>query len=287
MSVEEVAVNVLNELTTPINRVMRRDTTKVPDQLRVFDLEIRGKSGKIEIEYTRAFQFKIEAKSWDDFEASLQHYLFGAGKPPKLKSVRRDKPVNSGLKRPKIDLSLAAPCATIENGETFDTDASRVFYVIRLKQKKVRKDRKWRYSTTFAPFSVSATETGKSGTKINPGDYFFNPCLIRKGKGPEGIEVEIAEEEERSTEDRYNITRIAGFCFAYDLVKHDDDVDAENFVLRFNIHVEIPSKIRRHSDPAKFHEWIPIIIDPDVGHPGGSYPPPPPGGDDGGGDGGG
>lgn len=261
------------EVLVPNIDVMKEDKSKLPLQLRVFDVEFRARAGQIELEYGAAFQVNISPTDWDEFEQCLEKYLFGDDAPSNPAPVKRDKPLEKSPKRPRIDLSVAAPRqATSSDGKTFDTDATKVFYVFRLKSGRGPNGKNWRFSTTFAPFSISSIDGhGQSLQEI-----FFNPCLIRKAASPPNIEVEIADTFEHSPGDRYNETRIAGFYFGYNLIDEEEN-DPEDFVFRFNMHVEIPTINRGHNNSNKFHRWIPIIVDPDVGHPGGSYPPPPPG----------
>ena len=230
----------------------------VPDQLRMFDIELKATGAGIVVRYTHAAILDAST-NWPDWASFLSDL---PGLVVQLDGLRKKcswRHPNGRPKRPRVELSVNAPREERNSGgDLIWKKAKKCFYIFRLNPKG-NANTAFQYSTSFHPFSYGEKS-------YNLEDVFVNPTLIYPSRA-----ICTAMSGSRPP---HSPASMAGFLFDYEAVTMSDPDD---FVYRFNMHVEIESKPNgtRPSDPNHYFNFIPIIIDPDVGHPGGTLPPPP------------
>ncbi|MEO9599368.1 hypothetical protein [Parasphingorhabdus sp.] len=131
--------------------------------------------------------------------------------------------------------------------------SERCLYVIKLASGREHSGIKWRYSTIFSPITV-----GEKGSIMDK--LFSDTQLLYLKDGRLAPQIPLNDELPIGAKP-YESTNWA--CFMFNCAEARNFYKDGKFVARFNIHVEINDK----NDLARY---IPIIIDPDVGHPGGN-----------------
>lgn len=231
--------------------VMHHKHAEIPQQVRVFDLVLGFTGAGIDLYYDASGVFDVpnRTQDWAEFDTWLIAYLQSNNPAPYR--TRFDDPASRPHK-PRNELSLFAPHENMRGH-----GIERVFYLIRLRNKQGNggddPDR-FRYSTISDPFSYSIVDVPHNGAD----KVFTNPRFIYPGT------VVPAEHYERPPSNRYSVTTEAGFMFDCSEIS-----DPHLFEKRFNINVEVASRHKQYSQD-RFRPFIPIIIDPDIGHPGGN-----------------
>ena len=233
--------------------MMRQDVSyPAPQQLRIFNLIFKMTGAGLDLHYDGGNVVDVpdETNSWASFDAWLVNYLQTTNDPTPYQTRYHDPATSPG--RPRTELSLLAPFQNLD-GE----DINRVFYLIRVRSKRGDGGNvpdKIRFSTIADPFSYSTIDVPNNiDDKV-----FVNPRLIYPNL------VLPTENLERPPDNRYATTNQAGFMFDRTALQSESQ-----FGLRFNINLEVASRQRQYGEN-RFRSFIPIIIDPDIGHPGGN-----------------
>lgn len=225
---------------------------KEPDQIRYFELDFN--TGGKGVSMALLASGWDNACGWSDAEARLAAAVKSgtfqnSGKP------FLDKTPGPGGRKP-LGISLAAPLP-LPSGKSPYGEAGKCLYVIKLASGAGSSGTDWQFSRSYAPFSLGDSEyTAKDGKPVQLQDMFSHASLIDQVSGQL-----IRPQAEEVAEDSYPQTRWACFLFDFDYAKAH--VEA-GFSLRYNTHVEILD--------TESQEYIPLMIDPQVGEPGGSYP---------------
>ena len=242
----------------PVGSIMTRDECVTPQQARIFDLALKPTGSGIDIEYAAMGVIDFSAEDRQTVERELLAYLSDASRP--RHPVKWKAPSNRPH-REQVSLSLRAP-SELKNasGATIKGPIDRVMYVICLHMKSSEEPDKFRFTVNFDPFSYSQPDLDNFGLD----KAFYNPVFIYDDHIEPGPGKEIDPRETAIAP-----TTRAGFVFDYGNVKSATN----EFVLRFNIHCELAARQRYLA--GKVRDFVPIIIDPDVGHPGGNHGGPP------------
>lgn len=239
---------------TPTNlKVMPKDENLAPDQIRFLALRLDPQGNDI------GFEFRdggiVQVGGWSDadrfIKEAMQDRWKHHGKPG-------FDPIHSTPSRPRFGISIATPSKhsyKTKSGHVVDfPEPAKCLFVLRLDEWKGSRGPNWHFNTGFGPFSCDSTSTG----------IYSNACYL-DGNLPS---VRIYPDGKSNPQDTWPRSRWAAFLLDVAKLKEAarDEGVADNYALPFNIHVDIEDKKTRH--------FLPIIIDPDVGHPGGTLPPP-------------
>jgi hypothetical protein len=113
--------------------------------------------------------------------------------------------------------------------------------------------RNWRFSREVAPFSLYAK------APVDLRDYYFNPVAVQENGDPVPVDADGDPLDSQPCTSRLAYFQALG--------ESAHEAQGQDNADRFNLHVEIVDP----QDPTG-KRCIPIIIDPDVGHPGGHEP---------------
>lgn len=228
------------------------------DQIRYFEISFDPSKKSFGIRYTNSSFLEVSSGTWQGHLGKL---------PMMIESERSVPPVPANItnqpQHPRTDLSLNAPLEITVNGKPQCPKATRCLYVFYLAQSHMKDHLDWRFSTKQPPFSIAVE------SEQEPEDAGV-PCF----RYASGLKYDSAQTPPKVTalSDPITATKLASFVFdnkCFTGTPYNQDK-----VFRFNIHVEIGSEEHDLGQGDKyFSEWIPIVIDPDVGHPGGGYPP--------------
>lgn len=245
-SIRQVFSGHLGDMTPP--------SGKVPDQVRFFELSKNVMGKKAPFSLTNCGW--VAVADWDEVRKKLKDVKlngFPNGNSPKFDSKQP-----KGF-RERTSLSIRAPELSIPStpSEPRTSEHSNYcIFVIKLLQPTGAACAKWRFSSIHAPFSYGEIdETTKEVLSDSKLIYFQNaddPKLFK----PQSKELLPGRTYPEAT----------WACFLFDgkTARERDQTGREEYVYRYNIHVEIEGD--EHGN------FIPIIIDPDIGHPGGNYP---------------
>lgn len=209
--------------------------TKVPTQIRFFELELKSNGNRIE--------FAIDSAGWVDCadQAAVDQALADAvktGKFPKEGTPTYESSGPGGQKR--LGISLMSPVACGGAGE-----ANVCMYVVRLGQRG-NNDPKWRFATGSAPFV-----TADDAPSVDLGNFWSDAAYIDGSNGGLVYPGGSAPDTQWA-------------CFVFDHGAASSHFGGE-YLLRYNTHVELLDN--------KTNLYVPVVIDPDVGWPGGGGPP--------------
>ena len=237
---------------------------KAPDQLRFFDMHIdttgRGLGFRIELAGTSA---DLEGGSNADIWASAEKLVADAmasGKfPNQCPSFFNPQSVTGP--RPRSYISLDNPLPVKVDGKSFP-ESQRCLFVFRLAKGKGSAKANWRFGSHYAPFSIGEESASAGKNTIDPADVFSHAMHCANGA------FVIPGPDVRPWDKPYDVSDWA--CFLYDYETAFKQAGTRTFFLKYNMHVEI-------EDVKTKGLYIPLMIDPDVGHPGphGSGPPGP------------
>ena len=188
-------------------------------------------------------EFKTKTKA--DVDALLleacEGKIFSSTSPTPPKFYTR----NNGLRETTLSVRSVDP--KIE-------DTSLSIIVVKLSD-----NQHWQFNRTAAPFY-----NGEKSPTNGRAELFFQPTLFRKGQDGT-LETEIPDQQERPRSDEYMETRWAYFICDHKTAFNDSQRPDNHFAHRFNINVEFPDDAETNPK-----QPIPVIIDPDIGHPGGN-----------------
>ena len=255
----------MKALPGPVLEPMQASEGQAVDQIKVFDVRLKSRGNQFGFRYSNAQAFPIQSLNptfpscIDDVRRALMN---GSSKAPKFLSIDR-KP-----SRPRVNLSLSTPVAVqSDKGKAGVPESSQCIYLFRLHQRRLD----WRFSTSFAPFSLAGTQrqVDLAATVFKNGFYFVGDPSSSDSY------IEIPEIAGGPTHlNPYQPTAVAGFTFDHEKFKEIFSADGGNGdgVIPFNFHVEARGNRQRlPTEPNDwFTEYVPIIIDPDIGHPGGN-----------------
>lgn len=214
---------------------MKRDTSQVPTQIRFFELELQSNGKRIELAIDRA--------GWTDCkdQSEIAQALAKAVKSKKFENEGKptyDSKGPGGQER--LGISLMSPIACGGANE-----ANVCMYVIRLGQRG-NNDPRWRFATEHGPFS-----TADDAPSVDLGKFWSNAAYIDGSNGSVIYPGGAAPDTQWA-------------CFVFDHGAASGHFGGE-YLLRYNTHVELLDN--------KTNLYIPVVIDPDVGWPGGGGPP--------------
>ena len=238
---------------TPNSQTMTWQPGKEPDQIRYFELDFDTKGNGVSLTLLQSGWDSVAG--WADVPAKLAPVV-SSGKFKNSGKPYLDKTPGPGGRKP-LGISLAAPMP-LPTGNSPYPEAGKCLYVIQLASGAGSSGTDWRFSRSFAPFSLGDREYSASGAQpVQLKELFSHASLIT----PDGKGLVHPDPQEVGAE-TYPQTRWA--CFLFDFATAKAEIGS-SFALRYNTHVEI-----RDNESGEF---IPLMIDPDIGIPGGGYPP--------------
>ncbi len=241
-------------IPAPEIELMPKNLSIAPDQVRFFDLGLKIDGSSLEFKYGRAGIENVDgeddARKWENLDKKIRNAITSGRFPNQGDAGWRRMTSTAG--RPRFGISLEVPEkheVTDQNGtvEKFP-EAKKCFFVVKLDCS----DLNWSFSGSFHPFA----------TALQPGDrhkVLSNACHLE-----DSDPVRIYRKPKEQLAGTYGQPKWAGFLFDFAALKAQNIVSP--YRVRFNIYAEA------HDDQSG--NRLPFIVDPDVGHPGGSYPPP-------------
>ena len=237
---------------TPNTQTMTWQPNKEPDQIRYFELDFDAKGKGISLTLLQSGWDSVAG--WKDLPAKLAPVV-ASGKFQNSGKPFLDKTPGPGGRQP-LGISLAAPLP-LPTGNSPYSEAGKCLYVIKLASGTGSSGTDWQFSRSFAPFSLGDREYAAAGGKPTQLEDMFSHAALISADGKSLIHPD-AEEVASGT---YPQTGWACFLFDFEFAK---SAIGSRFSLRYNTHIEI-----RDSESGEF---IPLMIDPDIGEPGGGYP---------------
>lgn len=235
------------------NRFIEYIDDRIPDQVRIFTLNLENNSGQFAPHYTKSGIQGV--KSWAEAEECIRKAADGIG--GQLPNEGDARPDCSKAAFPRHSISLNSPRQIVEAGHNFPESHS-CLYVFKIADKTQR----WRFSTLYSPFSTEWSRRWKKEDKFGP--IYSHACFLYPRSTLESIR-KYPDLDERELGSGYEPTAWA--CFLFDHERSNKAVmPGDNKRFRFNFHLEV----EEHGGGP----FLPITIDPDVGHPGGNQPGP-------------
>ncbi|RDC58953.1 hypothetical protein HME9302_00129 [Alteripontixanthobacter maritimus] len=227
----------------------------MPNQIRFFQLDFLMRKKGASLKITRSKVVELGASpSQTDVDTALANALHDTGPKRQIGFPRMDRKVKFKSGKDRLGIGLAAPHELPAPDSCPAADVC--LYVIalaqhpRIKVNGVKKDQ-WQF-TAARPFSLGHAEIADPATGQptgHPADKFiawhkpWNDDRQETGGGNGPVNP-----------------RWAGFVM-YDKMLRDETGLAE-YLIRYNSHIELLDN--------EGGRYIPIIVDPDVGHPGGT-----------------
>lgn len=247
-----------------------------PDQIRFFEIDINGDANRINFEVSNSGYSTEEINSWSDVECELKKAVKTNKKFPNQKAPKWvDKPRSK--KPPLTGMSLLVPDVFANSGSQIPK-SGRCLFVFRLANKKKLepggKKHQYRFSRLFSPITIGDNSIKCGAKTVDPTKFFSMSSQIADPNSSTAPSRRVLTEWLNKTEPReltigqYDETEWA--CILFDFEALRGEIDQEplpEFAIRFNLHIEV-------RDKKKGENFIPIIVDPDIGHPGGNAPDP-------------
>lgn len=186
--------------------------------------------------------------------------------------------------QPLNKMSILAPVRHEKDGAEL-IESKRCLYVIQVPDCPGESNVDWRFSTTVPPISFVDSKLKVKSNNGNNENTLISELYLSELSHCLNPDSSPAYSEQRrrnqvffrplntslGTIGSYEATKWACFMMDFERLKRDvglagQDDPSLDFALRYNLHIEIKDSVRGH--------YIPIIIDPDIGHPGGNAPDP-------------
>lgn len=178
------------------------------------------------------------------------------GFPPPVENNPMPNPHTGHRKNPITQLALLPP---ISNGSV---SAFKCLYVFKIEQNG--NSGNVRFSTRHAPFSLVDTSIEVGQNLILTKRVISLASLIAEGSEGERRQgsTELLVKSFKGDNGQYPESLWACIMLDWEPIIDASHEDIPTFAVKFNIHVEVKDR--------KTDNYVPIIIDPDIGHPGGN-----------------
>lgn len=231
-----------------------RPAGKAPEQVRFFELEFVTTGKGVSLQFVDSGV--IDVADWSGAEQAIAKAV-SSGDFPNAGPPYYDPNTGKGRKK-ALGISPAAPAAQ-PNGSSYGA-AGKCLYVIKLADKNKKGAPTRQFSRSYAPFSLGDQQYPGAGPGASADleNVLSHASLISE---VDGSLYQPRPAELGSGDAPYISTRWACFLFDYDYAKAHFGTE---FAVRYNTHIEILDTL---SD-----EFIPLMIDPDIPYPGGTFP---------------